>query len=66
MDSSPEYAELTDAGQERMKRISERQRVIYIMREPIERALPAVRYVFRQNGQDIKAASVGELLGVAR
>ncbi|MDF1716022.1 MAG: sulfotransferase [Antarcticimicrobium sp.] len=66
MDFSPEYAMLPDAGHDHIKRISERQKVIFIMREPLDRALSAVRYVFKRGGGDITTATEEEILTVAR
>lgn len=66
MDFTPEYALLPDEGHEHIKRISERQKVMYIMREPLDRALSAVRYFFKTSGRDISTASESEILDVAR
>ncbi len=66
MDFSPEYAQLPDAGHDHIKRISERQKLIFIMREPLDRALSAVRYVFKQGGRNIRDASTEDILEVAR
>jgi len=59
MDFTPKYAELPDAGHDHIKRISERRKIIFIMREPLDRALSAVRYLFRDG--DIAAASLEDL-----
>jgi len=66
MDFTPEYAQLPDAGHEHIKRISERQKLLFIMREPLDRALSAVRYVFKNSGRDIRNASEDDILEVAR
>lgn len=66
MDFTPEYAQLPDAGHAHVRRVSERQKVIFIMREPLDRALSAVRYVFKQGGLDIRTASEAEMLAVAQ
>lgn len=65
MDFSPEYADLTDAGHEHIKRVSERRKIIFIMREPLDRALSAVRYVFKQSGRNAAEASHEEIMGIA-
>lgn len=66
MDFTPEYALLPDAGHDHIKRISDRQKVIFIMREPLDRALSAVRYVFKSGRRDIMAATEAEIIEVAR
>lgn len=66
MDFTPEYAELNDAAHAHIKRLSTRCKVLFVMREPLDRALSAVRYVFKQSGRDIAAASPDEILAVAQ
>lgn len=66
MDFTPEYARLPDEGHAHVKRISERQKVMFIMRDPLDRALSAVRYSFKTEGRDIAAAPLDEILNVAR
>lgn len=66
MDFTPEYARLPDAGHDHVKRLSERQKVMFIMREPLDRALSAVRYSFKTEGRDITAAPLEEIQAVAR
>lgn len=66
MDFTPAYAMLPDEGHDHIKRISDNQKVIFIMREPLDRALSAVRYMFKTNGLDIKTASVDEIMTMAR
>lgn len=66
MDFTPEYALLPDEGHEHIKRISDRQKVMYVMREPLDRALSAVRYFFKTSGRDISVASESDILEVAR
>lgn len=66
MDFTPEYARLPDQGHAHIKRISERQKVMFLMRDPLDRALSAVRYSFKTEGRDIAAASLDDILNVAR
>ncbi|MDA3856878.1 MAG: sulfotransferase [Roseovarius sp.] len=66
MDFTPEYALLPDAGHDHIKRVSDRQKVIFIMREPLDRALSAVRYSFKTERRDITSASQAEITEVAR
>lgn len=66
MDFTPKYAELTDAGHAHIKRISERRKIIFIMREPLDRALSAVRYAFKQSGRDIASVRERRLQKVAQ
>jgi len=66
MDFTPEYARLPDEGHDHIKRLSRRQKIIFVMREPVERALSALRYVFRNKRRDISAATDAEILEVAR
>lgn len=66
LDFTPAYAKLPDEGHAHIKRISDNQKIIFIMREPLDRALSAVRYLFKTNGLDIKTASVDEIMKKAR
>lgn len=66
MDFTPEYAKLPDEGHDHIKRLSKQQKIIFIMREPVDRALSAIRYVFRNSGRDIQTATEAEVLEVAR
>lgn len=66
IDFSPEYALLNDAGHEHIKSISLQQKIIFVMREPVKRALSAVRYFFQMNNMDITNAAVDDILQVAR
>lgn len=46
-DFSPEYALLPKAGFENIKRISKKQKIIFMMRDPISRAKSAIQYYFQ-------------------
>lgn len=66
LDFTPEYARLPDEGHDHVKRVSERQKVMYLMRDPLERSLSAVRYVFKQRKRNIAEAPEAEIMKVAR
>ncbi|TFF22879.1 hypothetical protein E3C22_10485 [Jiella endophytica] len=66
IDATPEYASLPDAGHEHIKRISRRQKILFVMREPTDRALSAVRYHFKTRNQDIRTADEASIAEVAR
>jgi hypothetical protein len=66
MDFTPKYAELPDSAHDHIKRISKRRKIIYIMREPLDRALSAVRYLFKNADRDIATVSPEELLKAAQ
>jgi hypothetical protein len=66
MDFTPEYALLPDAGHQHIKRLSERQKVVFLMREPVERASSAIRYFCKQRGCDVTTMSDEEIFDIAR
>ncbi|MEQ9258616.1 MAG: sulfotransferase [Roseovarius sp.] len=66
LDFTPAYAKLGDEAHAHIQRISERQKVIFVMREPLDRALSAVRYLFKGRGQNIATATEAEIMDVAR
>lgn len=66
MDFSPEYSQLDDAGHAHVKRVSDKRKVLFLMREPLDRALSAVRYFFKTRGKDITQATDAEILNAVR
>ena len=62
-DFSPEYALLPLKGYEHIKSIAETLRIIFVMRDPVERALSAIRYSFRDDlslGRPITQSAIAE------
>jgi len=64
-DFTPEYALLPDAGFENIKNISKKQKVIFIMRDPIARAKSAIQYYFQTHNLDINTATDSFIMEVA-
>jgi hypothetical protein len=64
-DFSPEYALLNMAGIENIKKLSTHQKIIFIMRDPVKRALSAVRYFYKMNGSDITKITSEEIRDLA-
>lgn len=60
-DFTPEYALIGREGYKNVKAVSKKQKIIYMMRDPVDRALSAVRYFYKMNGQDIHAKTTSEL-----
>lgn len=52
-DFTPEYALLPDAGFENINRVCKKKKIIFIMRDPIDRAKSAIRYFFETQGKNI-------------
>jgi hypothetical protein len=52
-DFTPEYALLTTSDFERVKSLSKNQKIIFIMRDPVKRALSALQYFFQNKGKNI-------------
>ncbi|WP_413694107.1 sulfotransferase domain-containing protein [Psychromonas sp. KJ10-2] len=65
-DFTPEYALLPDAGFENIKKISKKQKIIFIMRDPIARAKSAIQYYFQTHNLDINAATDSFIMEVAK
>ena len=61
-DFTPEYALLTEDGYKNIKDISLNQKVIFIMRDPVERALSAIQYYYRNLETNIEDEPAQELL----
>jgi hypothetical protein len=51
-DFTPEYALLPDQGFENIKAVSKNQKILFIMRDPVDRALSAIRYFIQMKGLD--------------
>lgn len=64
-DFTPEYALLPDAGFENIKRVSKNQKIIFIMRDPIDRAKSAIRYFYETQGKDINSIDIEQLKNLA-
>jgi hypothetical protein len=59
-DFSPEYALLPDAGFENINRVCLNKKILFIMRDPIERAKSAMRYFFKMRNKNIQDVSKKE------
>jgi len=64
-DFTPEYALLPDAGFENIKRVSKNRKVIFIMRDPIDRAKSAMRYFYETQGKTINDIGHEQILKLA-
>ncbi|MEI8664639.1 sulfotransferase domain-containing protein [Pseudoalteromonas sp. B28] len=64
-DFTPEYALLPDDGFENIKNVSKKQKIIFIMRDPISRAKSAIQYYFQTHNRDINLATESDILEVA-
>lgn len=49
-DFSPEYALLPKEGLENVKRVSQNQKIIFLMRDPVARTKSAIQYFFQTQG----------------
>lgn len=65
-DFSPEYALLSQEGFNHIKRISNNQKIIFIMRDPVERALSAIQYSYRHMPIEIQNESPEVILQRSR
>ncbi len=61
-DFTPEYALLDKSGFEHIKKISEKQKIIFIMRDPVKRSLSALQYFFQNRNIDISTISDSDLI----
>lgn len=64
-DFTPEYALLPDVGFDNFNKVCKRKKIIFIMRDPIDRAKSAVRYFFETQGKNIEDVSLEQLVKVA-
>jgi len=64
-DFTPEYALLPDAGFENIKQVCKNSKIIFIMRDPIERAKSAMRYFYETQGKTITDISHEQILKLA-
>jgi len=64
-DFSPEYALLPDAGFENIKRVCQNKKILFIMRDPVDRAKSAMRYFFEMQNTDIRDVTREELVELA-
>lgn len=60
-DFTPEYALLDVDGLRRVKRVSNKQKVLFIMRDPVERSLSALQYFYQMRGGTLDNASQNEV-----
>lgn len=65
-DFTPEYALIGIEGYKNVKAVSKNQKIIYMMRDPVDRALSAIRYFYKMHGQDINAKTTEELIGMVK
>jgi len=64
-DFTPEYALLPDAGFENIKRVCRNNKIIFIMRDPVDRAKSAIRYFFETQNKSIHEASYEQIINLA-
>lgn len=64
-DFSPEYALIGVDGYENVKSVSKNQKIVFMMRDPVDRALSAIRYFYKMSGRDIASVSYEELNSLA-
>lgn len=64
-DFTPEYATLPDAGFDNVNTVCKNKKIIFIMRDPIERAKSAIRYFFETQNKNIDDISTEQLLKIA-
>jgi hypothetical protein len=64
-DFTPEYALLPQEGFQHFKKISRNQKIIFIMRDPIERAKSAIQYYYKTHNRDINAETDEQIKEVA-
>ena len=64
-DFTPEYALLPQEGHENIKSVSKKQKIIFIMRDPLERAKSAIQYFYKTHNRDINSEAIEEIQGVA-
>lgn len=64
-DFTPEYALLPDAGFANINRVCNKKKIIFIMRDPIDRAKSAIRYYFETQGQNIEDIPAIQLKKIA-
>ena len=65
-DFTPEYALLPDEGFQHFKKISKAQKIIFIMRDPIERAKSAIQYYYKTHNRDINTETDVQIEEVAK
>lgn len=61
-DFSPEYALIGNNGFLNVKSVSQNQKIIYMMRDPVSRAKSAIKYYYKMKGRNIADVPSGELL----
>jgi hypothetical protein len=61
-DFTPEYALLKASDYERVKSLSKNQKIIFIMRDPVKRAISALQYFFQNRGRSISSIDESLLL----
>lgn len=65
-DFSPEYALLPDEGFEHINRICQNKKILFTMRDPIDRAKSAICYFFKGQGRSIRGVENSELVKLAQ
>ncbi|MDT8893924.1 sulfotransferase [Halomonas sp. I1] len=61
-DFTPEYALLDENQLEKVWGVSENCKIIFIMRDPVERTKSAMQYFYQNKGRDLGKLSEGELI----
>jgi len=64
-DFTPEYALLPDSGFENIKTVSKNRKIIFIMRDPVDRAKSAMRYFYETQGKTINDISHDQIQKLA-
>ncbi|MDI6004295.1 sulfotransferase domain-containing protein [Cobetia marina] len=64
-DFTPEYALIGQEGFKNVKEVSKSQKIIFMMRDPLDRALSAIRYFYKMHNVDINDKSEDEILQLA-
>lgn len=65
-DFSPEYALIGKEGFSNVKRISENQKIIYMMRDPISRAISAIKYYYKMHNTNISEVPIESMRALAQ
>jgi len=64
-DFTPEYALLPDAGFANFNTVCKNKKIIFIMRDPIDRAKSAIRYFFETQGKNIEQVPAEQIIKIA-
>lgn len=64
-DFSPEYALIGKDGFDLVKKVSHDQKIIFMMRDPVARAMSAIKYYYKMRGEEIADIKHDELVKLA-